>query len=246
MKIILWDIDGTLVRSNGGRVAVNAFLRALCLSCQLEHELPYPYDSAGKTDPQIALEILAAASMTESRASQALEAFAEHYLTELKRQQQALITDLRVLPGVTEILEVLTQRGVVQSLLTGNLEPVARFKLVCAGLDQYLDFDLGAYGSDNADRSSLVPIVRERVRRRLGPDASQADIVVVGDTPRDIACARAGGARAVAVATGNFTKHELEAHRPDVLLDDLTDTHAVVEALLQYSSSLESRQAPIV
>src|SRR5207302_1581211 len=161
MKIILWDIDGTLVRSNGGRVAVNAFLRALCLSCQLEHELPYPYDSAGKTDPQIALEILAAASIAESRASQA-------------------------------------------------------------------------------------PIVRERVRRRLGADASQADIVVVGDTPRDIACARAGGARAVAVAAGNFSKHELQAHRPDVLLDDLTDAHVVVEALLQYSSSLESRQAPIV
>ena len=151
MKIILWDIDGTLVRSNGGRVAVNAFLRALCLSCQLEHELPYPYDSAGKTDPQIALEILAAASIAESRASQALEAFAEHYLMELKRQQQALITDLRVLPGVSEILEVLTQRGIVQSLLTGNLEPVARFKLACAGIEQYLDFDLGAYGSDNAD-----------------------------------------------------------------------------------------------
>ena len=247
MKIILWDIDGTLVRSNGGRVAVNAFLRALCLSCQLEHELPYPYDSAGKTDPQIALEILAAASVAESRASQALDTFAEHYLTELKRQQQALIADLRVLPGVTETLEVLAQqRGIVQSLLTGNLEPVARFKLACAGIDQYLDFDLGAYGSDNADRSRLVPIVRQRLQRRLGPDASQADIVVVGDTPRDIGCARAGGARAVAVATGNFTKHELEAHRPDVVLDDLTDTHAVVEALLQYSSSLESRQAPIV
>ncbi len=246
VKIILWDIDGTLVRSNGRRVAVNAFLRALCLSCQLEDELPYPYDSAGKTDPQIALEILAAASIAESRASQALDSFAEHYLKELKRQQQALITDLRVLPGVTETLEMLAQRGVVQSLLTGNLEPVARLKLASAGLDQYLDFDLGAYGSDNADRSSLVPIVRQRLQRRLGPDARQVDIVVVGDTPRDIACARAGGARAVAVATGKFTKHELEAHRPDVVLDDLTDIRAVVEALLQYSSSLEPRRAPIV
>ena len=244
--VVAWDIDGTLVRSNGGRVAVNAFLRALRLSCELEHDLPYPTESAGKTDPQIALEMLAAASIGEPHAARILDSFGLTYLRELEQQRDALIADLRVLPGVTAILEQLDRRGVVQSLLTGNLRPVARLKLACAGLDRYITFDLGAYGSDHADRTCLVPIVRARLRQRLGDATQERRIVVVGDTPRDIACARAGGARAIAVATGNFTREQLAQHQPDVLLDDLSDTEAVLEALLEYSTSLRHTPAPIV
>jgi phosphoglycolate phosphatase len=244
--VVLWDIDGTLVRSNGGRVAVSAFLRALRLSCRLEHDLPYPTDSGGKTDPQIALEMLAAASIGEPHAMRILDAFGATYLSELQQQRDALVTDLRVLPGVAEILDHLRQRGVIQSLLTGNLQPVARLKLACARIDGYLDFDLGAYGSDHADRSCLVPIVRTRLRQRFGQAAEDRHIVVVGDTPRDIACARAGGARAIAVATGNFTREQLEPHQPDVLFDDLSDTDAVLDALLQYSKSRTHAPAPIV
>jgi phosphoglycolate phosphatase len=244
--VVLWDIDGTLVRSNGGRVAVSAFLRALRLSCRLEDDLPYPKDSAGKTDRQIALDMLAAASIGEAQADRILKVFGETYLSELLHQRDALITDLRVLPGVSAILDQLRRRGVVQSLLTGNLEPVARLKLACAGIEGYIDFDLGAYGSDHADRTCLVPIVRAKLRQRFGQQADNRQIVVVGDTPRDIACARAGGARAIAVATGNFTRDKLEEHAPDLLLDDLSDTEAVVAALLQYSSSLSHSPAPIV
>ena len=231
--VVLWDIDGTLVRSNGGRVAVTAFLRALRLSCQLERDLPYPIDSGGKTDPQIALEMLAAASIVEPDALRVLDAFGPAYLAELQRQRDALVTDLRVLPGVSTILEQLSQRGVVQSLLTGNLEPVARLKLACAGIDRSIDFDLGAYGSDHADRSCLVPIVRGRLRQRFGEGADQMPMVVVGDTPRDIACARAGGVPAIAVATGNFTREQLAPHQPDALFDDLSHTEAVLEVLLE-------------
>jgi phosphoglycolate phosphatase len=233
VKVILWDIDGTLVRSNGGRVAVNAFLRALSVSCALDAEPPYPRDSSGKTDPQIALDILTAAAVEETRANDGLMAFPAAYLEELQQQRQALIGDLRVLPGVQRALEELEAHGAIQSLLTGNLQPVARLKLSCAGLDRYLDFDLGAYGSDHADRDSLVPIVRQRLQRRLGNGASQTEIAVVGDTPRDIACARAGGARAIAVATGNYSRQELEAHQPDAVLDNLSDTDAVVQTLLR-------------
>ena len=237
--VVLWDIDGTLVRSNGGRVAVTAFLRALRHTWQLEHEPAYPTDSSGKTDPQIALDILAAASIGEPRAMEMLSAFGETYLTELQRQREQLVKDLLVLPGVTATLERLARLGVVQSLLTGNLEPVARLKLACAELDQYLAFEVGGFGSDHADRSCLVPIVRERLRRRLGQDVAPEDIVVVGDTPRDIACARAGAARAVAVATGNFTRSQLERHGPDAVLDDLSDGAAVIAALLGNSAAVE-------
>ena len=124
-------------------------------------------------------------------------------------------------------------------MLTGNLEPVARLKLACAGLDQYVAFELGAYGSDHRDRDCLVPIVRERLQQQFGAEVAAADIVVVGDTPRDIACARAGGARVLAVATGNFSRAELEAHHPEVVFDDLHDTDAVVARLLSRPAAVQ-------
>jgi phosphoglycolate phosphatase-like HAD superfamily hydrolase len=236
--IVLWDIDGTLVRSNGGRVSVTAFLRALGQAGNLADEPAYPTNAGGKTDLQVALELLAAASIADERAAEVLSGLGAAYLTELEANRAELTTDLRVLPGVPEILTRLQQLGICQSLLTGNLEPIARLKLACAGLDRYVDFDLGAYGSDNADRSCLVPVSRQRLSERFGQAVSPADIVVVGDTPLDIACARAGGAWVVAVATGNFSRAELEIHQPDVLLEDLQDTEAVAKAVLGFAAAV--------
>ncbi len=230
--VVLWDIDGTLVRSNGGRVAVSAFLRALCDVANLGADTPYPKDAGGKTDEQIALEVLVAAELAEETALGMLPAFREGYLRHLEAARELLVPDLRVLPGVPAALAALQQRGITQTLLTGNLEPIARLKLGCAGLDHYVDFELGAFGSDHRDRAYLVPVTRQRVRERLGLDGAELDIVVIGDTPRDIACARAGNARAVAVATGAFTRDALAACAPDVVLDDLRDTDAVIAALL--------------
>ena len=228
--VVLWDIDGTLIRSNGGRVAVSAFLRALRDAANLGSELPYPKDSGGKTDEQIALEVLVAAELAEETALGMLPAFRDGYLRHLEAAREQLVPDLRVLPGVPAALAALEERGVTQSLLTGNLEPIARLKLGCAGLASYVDFEVGAFGSDHRDRTCLVPITRQRLRERFGAD--DLDIVVVGDTPRDIACARAGNARAVAVATGGFSRDALEAHAPDAVLDDLHDTDAVIATLL--------------
>ena len=235
--VVLWDIDGTLVRSNGGRVSVSAFLRALREVAELQHDLPYPKDSAGKTDEQIALEVLVSAELAEEAAIGLLPAFRQLYLSELEAAREQLVPDLRVLPGVPAALQALRDRGVTQSLLTGNLEPIARLKLTCAGLSDYVDFELGAFGSDHRDRTCLVPITRQRLRERRGMPS--ADIVVVGDTPRDIACARAGGARVVAVATGNVPREVLAQHAPDVLLDDLRDSDALLEALLNSSPALK-------
>ena len=234
--IILWDIDGTLMRSRGRRVTTNAFNRALKLASQLADELPYPRDAHGKTDNQIALEMLMAASFDEADAGALLAGFGQTYLATLEAERELLIEDLEVLPGVRAVLSELGRQSVTQSLLTGNLEPVARLKLACTQLDELLNIDIGAFGSDHRDRTCLVPIVRERVKHRLGFEPKPQDIVVVGDTPRDIACARASGARAVAVATGNFKRQDLEAHAPDAILDDLQDTQAVLNTLLRYST----------
>jgi len=235
--VILWDIDGTLVRSNGGRVAVTAFLHALREASELGRDLPYPRDSGGKTDEQIAMEVLLAAELTEETALGRLPVFREIYLSELEAAREQLLPDLCVLPGVPAALQTLQERGITQSVLTGNLEPVARLKLGCAGLIDYFDFDLGAFGSDHRDRTCLVPISRQRLRERLGVHA--ANLVIVGDTPRDIACARAGEARVVAVATGRYSRDELAAHAPDAVLDNLQDTDAVIATLLEVSTELQ-------
>jgi len=121
---------------------------------------------------------------------------------------------------------------VTQSLLTGNYEPAARLKVGCAGLDQHLDLDVGAFGSDNRDRLCLVPVALEKACRLRGLNLSAENVAVIGDSPRDIACARAGGARAVAVATGSHTVDELAEHQPDALLESLQDTNAVLAAVL--------------
>ena len=241
MLLVLWDVDGTLVRTRGARISVNAFLRALAQVADLTADLAYPTDAGGKTDEQLALEVLLAAAFDEPAARALLPGFGSAYLKTLEAEVEQLRADLRVLPGVPEALQALQDAGVQQALLTGNLEPIARLKLTCVDLEGYFAFDVGAYGSDHADRTRLVPVARERAAAVLGSAPEQ--VVVIGDTPRDIACARAGGARAIAVATGNYSPDDLRQHAPDVLLEDLRDTQAVLRAI---SGTVDLQPAPIV
>jgi phosphoglycolate phosphatase len=241
VQLVLWDVDGTLVRTKGARVSLNAFLRALSSVADLTSELAYPTDAGGKTDEQLALEVLLAAAVDEQAARGLLPGFRSEYLRRLETEVEQLRADLRVLPGVREALQALHAAGIRQSLLTGNLEPIARLKLTCVGLEHYFAFEVGAYGSDHADRTRLVPVARERAAAGLGGAPEQ--VVVIGDTPRDIACARAGGARAIAVATGNYSLDDLRPHAPDALLEDLRDTQAVLAAV---SGTVHQERAPIV
>src|SRR5579864_4698158 len=236
MSIVLWDIDGTLVRGKGGRVSVNAFTRALRQVSHLQEQLTYPENAAGMTDRGIALQALAAASVDETQAQAILNELSVAYLVEMEADKHKLLADLLVLPGVPQALQALHSRGVTQSLLTGNLKPIAELKLGLVDLAEYLDFEIGAFGSDHHDRNCLVPYVRERVAQKFGQAPRPGEIVVVGDTPRDIACARAGDARVIAVCTGNSSREELLEHKPDALLEDLRDTDTVVRTILRYSS----------
>lgn len=117
-------------------------------------------------------------------------------------------------------------------MLTGNLQPVAALKLRALKLEGYFDLTLGAYGSDHFDRTRLVPIAEQKANARY--PSSVGPVVVIGDTPRDIACGRAGGARTVAVATGNYGVAELALHAPDALLTDLSDTPTALRAILNH------------
>jgi phosphoglycolate phosphatase-like HAD superfamily hydrolase len=229
MRLILWDVDGTLVFSQ--RLVAGAYVRSIETIYELGEPLK-EVEWSGKTDSQIVLEALALHGWAEDAVIARLDAFREHYVVALHEIRMHLPEDMPILPGVPEALQQLAQAGVTHSLLTGNYEAAARVKLGAIGLDHHFDFSVGAFGSDDRDRTRLVPVAVEKARRRYDPSLSPADIVVVGDTPRDIACARAGGARAVAVATGPYPLEELARHQPDALLAGLSDTAAAAAAIL--------------
>lgn len=226
-KLILWDIDGTLLYSGG--VASEAMRAAMT------RVYGRPSDNerrayAGKTDQQIILETFPDRPAAELLSQ--LDVFTATYLDILSEWAEAFRTRGRVLDGVIDVLQHVRARGVVQSLLTGNLAPVARLKLDLMGLAEFFDFDSGAYGSDSPRRIDLAPIAAARAAQRYRRAFANADIVVIGDTPNDIACARAANARAVAVATGPFSVAELRAHAPDAALPSLADTEAALAAIL--------------
>lgn len=228
-KLVLWDIDGTLLYSGGvaGEAMRAAMTRIYGRPSDNERR-----SYAGKTDQQIILETFPERPPEELLGR--LAEFTAAYLDILSAWEDAFRTRGRVLEGAVDILQRLRATGVVQSLLTGNLAPVAHLKLRMMNLVEFFDFESGAYGSDSPRRTELPSIAAERAARRYGRVFAGPDIVIVGDTPNDIACARAVGARAVAVATGPFSVEELRAHAPDAVLPDLTDTGAALTAILAH------------
>jgi phosphoglycolate phosphatase-like HAD superfamily hydrolase len=185
---------------------------------------------AGKTDQQIIIETFA--DRAHADLLPLIEPFTAAYLEQLGARRDELLARGYVLGGVTAALDALAGAPLVQSLLTGNLLPVARLKLELFGIAHYFDFEAGAFGSDHHIRSNLVPIAAARAAQRYGRPFGGRDVIVIGDTPNDIDCGRAAGARTIAVATGPFGVDDLRAHGADVALPDLTDTQAVVEAIL--------------
>jgi phosphoglycolate phosphatase len=216
--LVLWDIDGTLVDSAGhGRHAFEeAFEEVL-------GRVPDWVDFAGRTDHEIALAML-------NGSSERLPAVLEQLAVKLEARKDAIAAEGHVYPGVPETLAALHEAdGIVNSLLTGNIEANAAVKVGAFGLDRWLDFEAGAYGSDPHERrSDLVAIARERAAARYGEPTGA---VMVGDTPLDVLAAREAGARAVAVATGFAEPEALRESGPDALLQDLRDTGAAIRAI---------------
>ncbi|HVM63896.1 MAG TPA: haloacid dehalogenase-like hydrolase [Acidimicrobiales bacterium] len=220
MTVVLWDVDGTLVRAGpAGRLAFADAVAAV-FGTAIEHDdLPR---MAGKTDRQIALEVLSGMGQPDHHLP-AVEAAIEAAL--LARAGQVR-TEGIVLPGVRALIDALDAAGVTQTLVTGNIAPNARLKLEAVGLHPgALRLELGAYGSDDGDRDNLVPIALARCRA-AGVAASPGNAWVVGDTPRDLACARAAGVRCLLVA-GTFPLEELATLGPDAVVPDFTDTAGV-------------------
>lgn len=226
-KLILWDIDGTLLYSGG--------IAGICMRAAMERVYGRASEQsrhqyAGKTDRQIIIETFADRDPDELMAR--LDQFTEAYLAELENHRAEIRERGQVLAGVCAALARLAGEPVVQSALTGNLVSAARWKLEVMGLIQYFDLEVGAFGSDHHERVRLPAIAAARAERRFGRPLTGADLVVIGDTPNDIACGKAFGTRTVAVASGPFQVEELAVHQPDALLPSLADTETAIAAIL--------------
>ncbi len=217
MKLFLFDIDGTILRTNGlGRRAVRYALEATTgRALDLD-----PISFSGKTDPQIFREILAHHGVPDNEADAMMPALLARY-TE-KMQETITESTVTLIPGVAPLLDTLAARGdVALALLTGNVEPMAFLKLERVGLAHHFDF--GAFGSDSAHRPDLPAIATARAQARAGRPFTGHDVVIIGDTEHDIACGRGIDAYAVAVCTGHFDRAALEPHGPHLLLESLED-----------------------
>jgi len=229
LRLILWDVDGTLVLAGpAAREAFDAAVRAVVG----RDPGPHGVQMTGKTDPQIALEILATMAVSERDAAEHLPGIMRALETQLEAAVGALRRGGRALTGARALLARLgAEPSILQTVLSGNVEANARLKLRVFGLDRWMEFECGAYGSDHHDRNELVPIVLEKIERRHGVRVDPAKVWVIGDTPLDLACARAGGARCLLVGTGRIPLAELREAEPDALFPDLADTAAVIRLL---------------
>jgi phosphoglycolate phosphatase-like HAD superfamily hydrolase len=224
-RLILWDIDGTLIRSGD----VGAAVFDLALEQVTGRRPRARVTMSGKTDRQIVEEYL---EMVGTPDPALILPVLQHLEHELSQRVDQMAAEGHACLGAEAVLRALsTIEGVEQTVLTGNIAPNARSKLSAFGLDRFLDLEVGAYGAEHSDRRQLLPVAWERQRSDRGTDYAPDETWIVGDTPNDLACARSGGAHCLLVATGRVGLAALEALAPDAVLADLTDTGRVLDIL---------------
>ena len=203
--------------------------RALTTAFGYSGSPDYRFD--GKTDMQIVRDLMRMEGYEDAIIDERMEALLDEYVVGLHEELGTDASRVHRFDGVLELLDALEARVDRRiGLLTGNIEVGARAKLRAAGIDPDR-FTVCAFGSDHEVRGELPAIAQRRARERLGLMVGGDAIVIIGDTPADIDCTRAIGARAIAVATGRYSVEELAAHRPVAVLPDLSDTAAVMRAI---------------
>jgi phosphoglycolate phosphatase-like HAD superfamily hydrolase len=231
MRILLWDIDGTLIRSarpGGYKVYTIPVLEEVFGTSGRLADLHV----SGMTDLQIVFEALNDAGISQEEILARAEVLVARLTEEARRVTGNGEKFFELLPGVRETLEELNAHPRYQSaLVTGNIKPMAQLKMELVGLDHFFTLP-GAFGDESHNRRDLPARAAERIRKHLQMDLAPEQFIVIGDTPNDIDCARHFGARAVAVGTGRFySSEEILACEPDAMLPDLTDTKLVIETL---------------
>ncbi len=228
MKLILFDIDGTLLSSDGaGRQSLERVLTDVFGSTG---DPDYRYD--GKTDRQIIREQMRFAGFDDAAIDARLDDILATYLTHLGDLLERDRSMARLYDGVLPLLDAVeSSDNVIMGLLTGNVRDGAAHKLRAVGID-FERFRVNAFGSDHEHRHELPRIAQQRAQQTLGFDLPGDRVIIIGDTPADMQCGRAIGARAIGVATGRYSVDELSIHSPHAVFADLTDTERVLEVLL--------------
>lgn len=227
MKLVLLDIDGTILNSSGaGRASMENALEAV-----FGTRGPTSFHYDGKTDKQIVRESMRLEGFDDATIDAKMDEAISRYLGGLNETLSDTSRVIRLFDGVHALIEAIHARhDAVLGLLTGNVEDGAKLKLGSVGLD-YARFRVNAFGSDHEMRGALPAIAHQRMREAYGVELDGRDVIVIGDTPADIDCGRAIGARALAVATGRYSVEELRSHQPFAVFQDLSDTNAVLEAI---------------
>jgi len=228
VRIVLFDIDGTLLRSGGvGRIAME---RALTTVFGSPGSSEYRYD--GKTDRQIVRDLMRREGFSDEAIDEQMDQLLGEYVSGLKSELASGTRNVLLLEGVRELLDALEQQEkVVIGLLTGNIHEGARAKLTAAGIDPSR-FRVNAFGSDHEHRPQLPAVAQQRAKELLGRHVEGNRLVVIGDTPADIQCGEEIGARAIGVATGRYSVEELAEYNPYAVFESLADTDAVLKSIM--------------
>jgi phosphoglycolate phosphatase-like HAD superfamily hydrolase len=228
--LVLWDIDHTLTENHGVNKEIYAYAFELLTGRRAEH----PAQTDGRTEPEIMVNMLLAHGIEPTpeysvRIPEVLEAATIAKAPILRERGHEL-------PGARDALAALQATpGIIQSVLSGNIKPNAITKLSVFGLDGYIDFEVGGYGSDDRLRDNLVGFARERASAKHGARFGKDTTVLIGDTLRDVRAGRNGGAHVVGVATGPDSMDALRGEGADIVLPDLRDTQVVVEAITGFA-----------
>jgi len=231
IRILLWDIDGTLIRSaklGGYKEYTIPVLEEIFGTAGRLADMQV----SGMTDLQIVFEALRDSGFSQDQILARAEVLVSRLTEEARRVTGNGAQFFELLPGVRETLEALAAHSRYESaLVTGNIRPMAQLKMELVGLDHFFTLP-GAFGDESHNRRDLPARAAERIRKHLNLNLAPEQFIVIGDTPNDIDCARHFGARAVAVGTGRmFTEAEILACEPDALLPDLADTELVLRTL---------------
>lgn len=231
LRILLWDIDGTLIRSIRTGAFKDYTIPVLEAVFGTAGRLP-EMQVSGMTDLQIVCEALRHEGFTHEHVRERIDHLRTRYMEEMRKATDNGEQFFEVLPGVRETLQAVREHPRYHSaLLTGNIEPAAHLKMELLQLADFFDLP-GAFGDESHDRRDLPQLAADRIRKHLQLDLTPEQFIVLGDTPNDIACARHFGARVIGIGTGRlYSAEDLMENKPDALLPDLSDLKLVMETL---------------